>query len=234
MDMKLNGKVLIADDNPSNQLLLRILLDKFGIATCVVNNGLEAVNKLKNEKFDLLLLDIQMPVMTGFEAAQTIRASGNNIPIIALTASTSSSEIRKCKDCGCNEYLPKPISKENLFDAIKCYLNSNENNKKFGDNSFVSSLAGDGELQSVINVFMDDLPQMLENINAANSKDDLELIQGLAHELKGASGSAGFNVLTEYAADLEDTVNQGQLTTAHKVVEQINSYCRELIEKQST
>lgn len=240
MDMKLNGKVLVADDNASNQLLMRILLGKLGVDASFVANGKEAVEKLGKDTFDLVLMDIQMPVMNGYEATEALRKTGNNIPVIALTASTSSSEIKRCKDVGCNEYLQKPINKQSLFEALSKFLGENapdineSNRSKLNESAFISSISGDDDLQPVIDMFMDDLPRLLDNINQANSKDEIDLISGLAHELKGASASAGFDVLHDYAEQLEKTVHDGQIETAHKAVDQINEFCKKLIEKQST
>ena len=240
MEMKLTGKILVADDNASNQLLMRILLNKLGLEATIAANGKEAIEKLGADQFDLILMDIQMPIMNGYEATEAIRKSGNRIPIIALTASTSMSEVRRCKEAGCNEYLQKPINKQSLFDTLKQFLNdekpttSGSSGVTIDEAAFISSIAGDDDLQPVIDMFMEDLPRLLGDINNANSQDDINLISGLAHELKGASGSAGFEVLQEYAQELEKTVKDGQLDTAHKAVDQINDFCRKLIEKQNT
>ena len=235
MDMKLDGKVLVADDNTSNQLLMRVLLTKMGLETSIVGDGQQVLDKLDQEHFDLLLLDIQMPVLNGYETAKALRQAGNEIPIIALTASLSPKEVQECKEVGCNEYLQKPISKQNLFNAIHKYLSDEaKEQNKFNDKAFISSMAGNGDLQPVIDIFINDLPKLVDQINNANSHDDMNLISGLAEELKGASSGAGFEVLEEYAASLEKMVSEGQLAVAQKCVDQINEFCKKLIEKQST
>ena len=242
MEKKLNGKVLVADDNASNQMLMQVLLKKMGLETVIVGHGKAVLEKMIDEKFDIILMDIQMPVMDGFEATMAIRKSGNDIPIIALTASTSESGARKCFECGCNEHLGKPIKKDVLFEAMAKYLNANEQTQaasttskgKLNEQAFISAISGDTDLQPVIDVFMEDLPSLLENINNANTDDDVDLIKNLAHELKGASGCAGFEVLEEYSAELEKTVLEGELDTAKKTVDQINNFCQILINKQST
>jgi signal transduction histidine kinase/CheY-like chemotaxis protein/streptogramin lyase len=114
--------ILLAEDNPINQKLARYLLTKAGYGLTIVNNGVEAINRIKEAKmkFDLVLMDIQMPVMDGRDATRRIREMGfNDIPIIAMTAESMKGDREKCLDAGMNDYISKPIKREKVFDVIK-------------------------------------------------------------------------------------------------------------------
>jgi signal transduction histidine kinase/DNA-binding response OmpR family regulator len=117
-------KILIAEDNPDNQVLIRAFLANSPHAVDIASNGLSAVEKFKSNIYDLVLMDIQMPAMDGYEATRTIRAfeqEHRNIrtPIIALTAHATTDERQKCLDAGCDGHLTKPIKKAKLLEAIE-------------------------------------------------------------------------------------------------------------------
>jgi PAS domain S-box-containing protein len=110
--------ILLAEDNMVNQRLIVRLLEKMGHRVTVVNNGLEAVQRLENEKFDLITMDMQMPVMDGVEAVQKIReselGSGRRIPVVAMTANAFEEDKRKCFEAGMDGYVVKPVSAESI------------------------------------------------------------------------------------------------------------------------
>jgi CheY-like chemotaxis protein len=117
-----NIHILLAEDNPINQKLARYLLIKAGYELTIVNNGLEAVNEIKNaeKKYDLILMDIQMPVMDGRAATRKIRENGfKSIPVIAMTAESLKGDREKCLEVGMNDYISKPIKGEKVFEVIK-------------------------------------------------------------------------------------------------------------------
>lgn len=111
--------ILVADDAPDNQWLIRLYLEKPGAKVSLASNGLEAVEMAAKEKYDLILMDIQMPEMDGFTATREIRKAGYEGPIIALTAHAMSDMKDKSKDVGCSDYLSKPIQKELLLEGIQ-------------------------------------------------------------------------------------------------------------------
>lgn len=112
-------KVLVAEDMPLNQLLIKIILKGFGFGFDVADNGKKAIDYLKKNEYDLILMDLQMPEMGGFETTQYIRNKLNSkIPIIALTADVTTMDNQKCIDAGMNDYISKPIDEELLFRKI--------------------------------------------------------------------------------------------------------------------
>ena len=116
------GTVLVAEDSPHNQLLIKTLLEKVGLEVTLVENGKDAIEKAVNRQFDLILMDIQMPVVNGYEATRILREKGVTTPVIAITAYAMEGDEKKCISVGCNEYLPKPIQSKELFETIQKYL----------------------------------------------------------------------------------------------------------------
>ncbi len=120
-----NIKILAAEDNKINQILIKKTLEKFNLNVTIVEDGQEVLNILEKEKFDILLLDLHMPILDGYETAKSIRESDkdyNSIPIIALTATAIKGEQERCIALGMNEYITKPFKQKDLFEAINKYL----------------------------------------------------------------------------------------------------------------
>ena len=119
-------RVLIAEDDETSGIMLKKILNKFGLDSVLVKNGLEAVEYYKKEEFDLILMDIQMPIMDGIEATRQIRDTSKNkerrIPIIAATAYVLSSNLDRCLEIGMDDYISKPINFKLLDQKIKQYL----------------------------------------------------------------------------------------------------------------
>jgi PAS domain S-box-containing protein len=114
-----NLKVLVVEDVALNQLLMKIILDDFGFERDIANNGKEAIEILQSKSFDIVLMDLQMPEMNGFEATEVIRKKLNsNIPIIALTADVTADDLKQCKSFGMNDHIAKPIDEKLLYSKI--------------------------------------------------------------------------------------------------------------------
>jgi CheY-like chemotaxis protein len=114
-----NIKVLVVEDIPLNQLLMKTLLDDFGFERDIADNGKIAIEKLQRKSYDVILMDLQMPIMNGFEATDYIRKTMNsNIPIIALTADVTTVDLAKCRAVGMNDYIAKPVDERILYSKI--------------------------------------------------------------------------------------------------------------------
>ena len=119
---KFSGKILVAEDDPANQALFEVLLKKTGCQFTIVSDGQEAVDKVKAENFDLVLMDMQMPNMNGFDATRAIRRAGIKVTIVAITAFAMTGDDEKCLDAGCNDYMSKPIDITKLNETIGQYM----------------------------------------------------------------------------------------------------------------
>jgi len=118
----LSGSLLVAEDVEANQILIESLLTKMGLDVTLVEDGEEAVKLVLSHSFDLILMDIHMPKMNGYEATQAIRQQGHSTPIVALTANAIKGDDQKCMDAGCNDYLAKPINRKQLHKILLKYL----------------------------------------------------------------------------------------------------------------
>jgi signal transduction histidine kinase/ActR/RegA family two-component response regulator len=124
----LSGRVLVAEDGPDNQKLLEHYLTKAGLSVTLVENGKLAVEQIQqHNSFDLIIMDMQMPVLDGYQATATLRAQGYTLPILALTANAMSDDRQKCLAAGCNEYETKPISKARLLRTVERLLEPEQN-----------------------------------------------------------------------------------------------------------
>ena len=119
---KLRGRVLVAEDSRLNAQLIDRVLDNFGLESTLVTDGQKAVEKAMSEPFDLILMDIQMPNMNGYEATTTLRRQGITQPIIALTANALPEDRDRCMAVGCNDYLTKPFQQDMLWEILVRYL----------------------------------------------------------------------------------------------------------------
>ncbi|MCK5172884.1 MAG: response regulator, partial [Planctomycetes bacterium] len=142
LQTELSGKILIAEDDLINQKSIRAILADTDLEITIVDDGEEAVKQAVTGEYELVLMDMHMPKMSGYEATKLLRKQGHDIPIIALTAAVMTHDIEKCFDSGCNEHLAKPIDRSKLFETLAQYLSScgKSESKK------------DGEVKKQINV----------------------------------------------------------------------------------
>ena len=120
--------ILIVEDNPVNQKLIAFLLARAGYSYEVAENGVEALQRIERNAFKLVLMDMMMPVMNGYDATKAIRANPKtkHLPVIALTANAMKGEDEKCRAAGCSDYLAKPYSKDQILNAIAMLLKKSQ------------------------------------------------------------------------------------------------------------
>lgn len=216
-------KVLVVDDNAINQSLLKHLLSQWNIDFDTANNGLEAVEYLKNHDCDLVLMDIQMPQMDGYTATQKIREELNlNLPIIAMTAHALAGEREKCLSRGMNEYISKPVNEDELFKLISGFgLKEGKNDKKaktpesitayqYIDLNYMKSVSsGDQDFErTVTKQFLEKVPAHLQEMESAYENTDFKIVKLRAHDLKSSVAIMGLLPL------LEEKLNTLELTNA--------------------
>lgn len=119
---KLNGHILLVEDNINNQNIISRYINKLGPTVDVADNGQQAIEKILNRNYDIILMDMQMPVLDGLEATRQLRESGNDTPIISLTANAMQEDRKKCIDAGANDYLSKPIEFKEFYCTLQKYL----------------------------------------------------------------------------------------------------------------
>ncbi len=112
-------KILVAEDNPINQQIMEVMIRLKQWDCKIVSNGREAVEASRNEKYDLIFMDLNMPVLDGIEAAKEIREYDKSTPIIAITAYTDSCYREKTEEVGMNDFIPKPFTRKDIYEAVK-------------------------------------------------------------------------------------------------------------------
>jgi PAS domain S-box-containing protein len=224
-------RILLAEDGEDNQRLISVLLRAVGAEVTVVPNGRQALEAIEwalagGPPFDLLLTDMQMPELDGYSLARTLRASGNAMPIVALTAHAMAEDRQRCLDAGCDDYATKPIDRRQLIATCARWLPSRVATAPFtaaaslpdvtggchtvlSPEILVSELADDPDLAALVVGFAESLPARVQTIALHLSDRDLQGAARLIHQLKGAAGSYGFPVVSDWARQLEQLLHSG-------------------------
>jgi len=215
----LSLRVLLAEDNCVNQKLTMRLLEKRGHVVRLANNGQEAINLLNKERFDVVLMDVQMPVMGGFEATEQIRSqerhTGQHVPIIALTANAMKGDRERCLAAGFDDYVSKPIQVNQLFDAIQAVVGAHPGGSRPRTSSTVPAeildlnqalerAGGDvAFLHELVELFLEDGQKLFDQVRQAVLRGDAERLAQAAHTLKGCSANLGASVVAAAARELQ-------------------------------
>jgi signal transduction histidine kinase/CheY-like chemotaxis protein len=233
-------RILLAEDNVVNQRVAVKTLEKRGHFVALACDGRAAVNALKRESFDLVLMDIQMPEMDGFEATAAIRdserSSGKHIPIVALTAHAMKGDQERCLAAGMDAYVSKPLRVTDLFEAIHRLVPdaietvavqlaaAAPTNTPFDLRAALSHVEGDDELlREMIGVFLPQVDNLMPVIRAAAENGDSHALNRAAHKLKGSMGLFQATTAIEVAARLEALAAKSDLQCAMKTVTELES-----------
>ena len=228
-------RVLLAEDNVTNQQVAVGILEKFGIEVEIARNGEEAVEAVRRRSFDLIFMDIQMPLMDGLEATKRIRgmhaASGEPaVPIVAMTAHAMEGDRERCIEAGMNDYLSKPVKPAAMFamlrkqlpakDLLPCTYTASsavDDKKVDADVSvwnrtpFYDRLLEDRELaHRILEDFLIDIPSQIRQLRATLKKGDSEGARRRAHAIKGAAASVNGESLRLAALELERRALAGE------------------------
>jgi CheY-like chemotaxis protein/HPt (histidine-containing phosphotransfer) domain-containing protein len=220
---QLSGRILLAEDNPDNQALIKLLVGRTGAQIVVANNGQEAVEIAQGSEFDLVLMDMQMPVMRGLDATSLLRLTGFTAPIVALTANASTSDRAQALAEGCNDFLTKPIEMEPFFSILDHYLPKRENEPA---NAAPSALEDDPVYKSMCRDFIDGLSADVYSIKSSIAEENWDGARVLAHQLKGAGGSFGRPDVSMIGGRLESALMQKHLSALPPLLRELEQACR--------
>ena len=223
-------QILLVEDNPVNQRVAARLLEKRGHMVTVASNGSEALPFLKQSRFDLCLMDVQMPVMDGFEATVAIRkdeaSSGMHLPIIAMTAHAMQGDRERCLAAGMDAYISKPIQGDELIEMVEGTAGSaspqktrtTESDAVFDRVEALGRLQGDQKLLAdLAELFLEDSPGKMADIRKALEGKDLTGLERAAHSLKGSVGTFGARQAFDAAFALEKTARNGGLAECSRL-----------------
>lgn len=192
--------ILVAEDNPDNQLLLGLMLQHAGVNYDVVANGHQAVESALGDGYDLIFMDMQMPVMGGEEATRLIRMAGITTPIIAVTANVMAEDAERYRKAGCQAILAKPLHEQELISTLNRF-----SQRQTKPASIIEQrLAADPAMQALLEQFKLQLPTLVANLSQYASDRNWEELAFAAHSLKGSAGSMGYPEITRLAGILEE------------------------------
>ena len=203
---QLRGRVLLAEDGPDNQRLIALRLRHAGVSVTIAANGRIALERLAAERFDLVLMDLQMPELDGCSAVARLRRDGCRLPVIALTARAGSSNRDQCLAAGFDDYLTKPIDKIKLWNCLAGYLPSSAGAI---EPTLISTLADDPEVKDLLRDFVGMLPAKVSQLRELLNRRDPQALRQFAHQINGAAGGYGFPDITDSAGKLEAMLRDG-------------------------
>ena len=235
-----NRRVLVVDDGDTNRKLVQLVLGRAGALVKQAENGKQGIERAMAETFDIILMDMQMPVMDGYTATRKLRERGLDIPIVAMTANAMKGDEAKCLEAGCSAYLAKPIDQDQLL-AIVASSTSNKAEKAapatptptqsvpahaaptrpaakpsaasvaVPPGKLISTLPmDDEEFREIVVQFKVSLKQKLGEMRNAVAAGNHQDLASLAHWLKGTSGTVGFPAFAEVAKRLEQNARSGR------------------------
>ena len=229
-------RVLLAEDNPVNQEVALRLLERRGHSVIVAENGKQALTAIERHKFDLVLMDVQMPEMGGLEATQLIRekekSTGEHLPILAMTAHAMQGDRERCIAAGMDGYLAKPIDPKSFLQTVEGISQratrsettpqeagsrdaSSNAPRALDTKALLEWFSGNRKLlRSIVKTFRDDCPRMMARIRSALAANDANLLADGAHALKGSVGNFGPTAALDTTRKMEKIARQGKLDGA--------------------
>ncbi|MBX9655630.1 response regulator [bacterium] len=239
---ELNGKrVLVVDDGKTNREYIRFVLQEAVAIVETAENGKEAVDRVNENDFNVIVMDMQMPIMDGYTATRAIRKKGIETPILALTASAMSGDEQKCRQAGCSGYLSKPVEVSDLLRVVAEADRSSsikveppatvtvEHVTLNDDSPIYSTVMVQNEvIREIIQEFLDEVEERVEEIANAINSNDREKTSNLAHKLKGCAGSAGFLPLSLCCGRLQELAAMGSEKELQKTIDETRAIARRL------
>lgn len=225
-----NYRVLLAEDNIVNQKVAQSMLQKLGYHTDTVGSGTEALKALEMLPYDLVLMDVQMPEMDGFEATRHIRnpqsaVLNHEIPVIAMTAYAMKGDKERCMEAGMDDYISKPVSFKSLMETLQKWQGGTQKENRaepadgkasgslpvFDSRAFLERVMDNKDLaRKLIALFFKDTPKHMEGLRESIEKRDCDQVRWHAHSIKGSSANMGGMALSDIAARIEKACNQNQ------------------------
>ncbi|HUU42032.1 MAG TPA: response regulator, partial [Desulfatiglandales bacterium] len=242
-------RILLAEDNIINQKLALRLIEKFGYRADAVANGREAIKALETVPYDMVLMDVQMPVMDGLKATRVIRdpkssVLKHDVPIIAMTAHAMKGDREKCLEVGMNDYISKPIDPQKLLEAIErqvsnlasgdgkavdmvpddktADISQTDEKDVFDKEELLKRACGDQDIcNEILTIFQQNIPEQLKKLKEALEVNNAELVTMQAHTIKGASANIGAHAFRDAAFDMEAAGKEQDLNRAGSLLSKL-------------
>jgi PAS domain S-box-containing protein len=235
----LTGRVLLADDNPDNRRLISMYVTQTGADVVIALDGQQAVEYAQREPFDLILMDMQMPVMDGLEATRILRGNAYPGAIVALTANAFREDREACLIAGCNDFITKPIARDVLLRTLAAHLTPCTAPAPNTDPIASALLEETPSFIDLVSLFVGRLPEIIQQLKDKLTTLDWAGLKRATHDLKGMGGSYGYQQVTEVAAKLEFEVvkmdhaaTTARLNELHELAARIERGLREYQESK--
>jgi len=232
-----NPEILLVDDSPDSRFLVKAFLRKKPCLIAEAENGAEAVDKFNEKKWDIILMDIQMPVMDGYIATERIRKIElekglEHTPVIALTAHSNNSEIKKCLEVGCDFHLAKPVSKNALLKFIgelTGEVNPGDTDESQGNTAETDGDSSfDPDLRKLIPGYIKRRLEDVEILRALLKKREYKEIERCGHRMKGSGSGYGFNEISLVGAFIEKAGRAESIRRIEEGISKLQSYLENL------
>jgi CheY-like chemotaxis protein/HPt (histidine-containing phosphotransfer) domain-containing protein len=222
------GDVLLVEDNLVNQRVAKMMLERLGYRSTVAGNGREALEALERKPYVVVLMDVQMPEMDGYEATAEIRrreeTSGRRTPIIAMTANAMQGDREKAIEAGMDDYLPKPVTRDGLEAVLRRWISGESGTGtpegeadaavERGVLEGLRDLGGDEMLSRLVRMFLDDAASNLSVMRRAVDEGDAAAVKRVAHNLKGSSSNMGAARMAGICSRVQEVGASGDLSSA--------------------
>ena len=230
-DKRKTSRVLLVDDNAVNRAVAQNFLEKSGYEVVEVGDGLDAVEACKQEAFDVILMDVQMPRLDGLSATRLIReqekaaGTGRHSVIIAMTAHALAGDKERCLESGMDGYLAKPIERAQLIAAVEnlaAARDASDTANRAAGAALLARFDGDAALlRRVSGIFAEQTPGMLDRIRNAVAAENADALRNTAHRLIGSLGALGADEAVGYARQLEDLAVSGEFAPAKNILKEL-------------
>jgi signal transduction histidine kinase/DNA-binding response OmpR family regulator len=234
--------VLLAEDNKTNQIIARSLLSQIGIESIIANNGEEALEKYKEnkDKISIILMDLHMPVMNGYEASDKIREISKSIPIVAMTADVILGVKERCEQSGIHYFISKPYDPDHFIRTVKEIILENENVENIVEpimdqKSGLENMGNDWDLYyQVLTEYYIENQDTIVKLEAAIGDKRYEDAHQIVHKLKSSSGSIGVIKIYDLARKLQKALNEGSDEEINVLQKEFSKLYRILLEEIKT
>lgn len=229
----LSGDVLLAEDNPANQKLFELYLRATGANITIADNGKQAVEKALQNQYDLIFMDMQMPVMNGLEAVKELRKHNYQHPIIALTANSTVEDRDACLNAGCDGFVSKPVDRNKFIRVLQKYLPGIQATALNSKPILSSLLEDEPELVDIVLDFLDNMPAILNQIKSAHLNSDTEKLRCEIHKLKGVGAGYGYQILTDLAGKIEFQIQNHNRSELDILLADLEKYSERITQGRS-
>ncbi len=200
-------RLLVAEDAPDLQILVRYYLEKHGASVDVCGDGIAVMEIAERQKYDCILMDIQMPHLRGDQATRKLRENGYSGRIVALTAHAFHEERAQCLECGFDGFLTKPVLERDLIATVRQLIGSRP--KAANNDALYSDYADDPVIKQFAPIFLENLSDSVASLNFEIVRSNWDQVSKIAHKIKGSSSCYGYPAIAKIASSLEEEARSG-------------------------